>query len=480
MSRLSRPILFSEHFSVDRTSLEEADLVDPILNCDTPLFVDPLLVPSSANPIIGGSATSRLERRFADIMRMAALSERRGDPAWKAALKLIDLHEVPETCLGHGASGTSGSDRTKYAEQILSTTTEILRLGIKDVEAIALMSFLDEGIGADTISDLTCNAIKPDLAQLTSEFSAENGIDTESFEIHGQTFRLPLNPSGSKARPVLLVPKDLVRELPIAADWSDIDRVIAHNLQLRSKLDQLLGNYAKATITQKKRAIREAAFRSAADFLRIFGDIFSDRPARSYDWTADIKGFDGFRKALIEIASSHPLEIPSPRQQTHEELRRVTSTIITHFRSLVENNDLSYLLWNGAQPRHEKAAQLLFYGIAEAYCKANNLDISPETNQGGGAVDFKFSRGSEASLVVELKLSTGRVVHGFSKQLDVYRAATQSFHSVLLVLKVGADRQLREKLATVERLASAMIDQGLPVPEVVVVDATRKPSASVR
>ena len=61
---------------------------------------------------------------------------------------------------------------------------------------------------------------------------------------------------------------------------------------------------------------------------------------------------------------------------------------------LIENNQLSKLLYNSDGTRkRESAAQLVFFGIASSYCAANDLDITPEANSGRGPVDFKFSKG---------------------------------------------------------------------------------------
>lgn len=73
------------------------------------------------------------------------------------------------------------------------------------------------------------------------------------------------------------------------------------------------------------------------------------------------------------------------------------------------------LVWNGTVPRHERASQLLFFAVANVMCAINNVDISPEINSGGGPVDFKFSTGYRGRVLVELKLSTGSVVHGYGR-----------------------------------------------------------------
>ncbi len=110
------------------------------------------------------------------------------------------------------------------------------------------------------------------------------------------------------------------------------------------------------------------------------------------------------------------------------------------------------MLWHGDKPRKEKAAQLLFYAVAEAYCRANNIEIAPEAHSGGGPVDFRFSQGYADRYVVELKLSTGAVVHGYKTQLEVYRAAADNCDGALVVLIVGARKVFDQKIKRIRAI----------------------------
>jgi hypothetical protein len=143
----------------------------------------------------------------------------------------------------------------------------------------------------------------------------------------------------------------------------------------------------------------------------------------------------------------------------------------------VENNRLSRLLYDDAKkPRAEKTAQLVFWAIADAYCRANNLDLSPEVDSGAGPVDFKISKGYDLRINVEVKLSSnGQLVHGLEKQLPAYDAAEQSIHSIYLLVRTtetatSIDRALALRLK-LERAKKR-------VPDIVVVDGRLKPSAS--
>jgi hypothetical protein len=237
----------------------------------------------------------------------------------------------------------------------------------------------------------------------------------------------------------------------------------------------LLTNFAKATISQKKRALKEAALESSKNFLDLFEALLkADKP---YDVKADPAGMYVFRNTLREVAKNHPFQIAQLKTKSQPELVRVVEMIIGQFKELVEKKDLSKLLWNGTSPRNEKAAQLLFYAVAEAYCNANNIDIAPEANMGGGPVDFKFSRGGDNRFLVEIKLSTGRVVHGYEKQLEVYRAASSGCDAAFLIINVG---KMGIKLARIKKIQTDRRKENGKAADIHVVDAGRRPSASVR
>src|SRR5262249_16854412 len=159
-----------------------------------------------------------------------------------------------------------------------------------------------------------------------------------------------------------------------------------------------------------------------------------------------------------------PLRIPTPQKKNHVELRKIVDQILEHFKQLVEANGINYLLWDQSRPRKEKAAQRLFFAVADVYCKANDIGVSPETDSGGGPGDFKFSSGYSGRVLVEIKLSTGAVVHGYTTQLRVYESAERTFESVLLIVDVG---KLGKKFNQVLRMKNRQSLQGERTPDVV-------------
>jgi hypothetical protein len=224
VATLFRPRLFSQQFGINHVALRKAGLLDPFLNADTKLFVDPLLLRHSSNPLISGKGLDAFRKRMKNIIDLLMATPNNSGPAWTAALKLLDLHERRETCLGYGGKRTSGSSRPiSLKTRILTTAREIVNLGLKNPEIIGLMGILEEKVGSDTISDLTTNSIMPILEEITQTFCKAHGIPTKKFIIAQTSFDLPENPL-DPGHAFALVPKDILRELPVAVRTRDIQK----------------------------------------------------------------------------------------------------------------------------------------------------------------------------------------------------------------------------------------------------------------
>jgi hypothetical protein len=160
-----------------------------------------------------------------------------------------------------------------------------------------------------------------------------------------------------------------------------------------------------------------------------------------------------------------------------EEIRRLVHDTLNFFKRHVENGNLWEELWIGDKPKKERAAQLIYYAIADSYCHANNVDISPEANMGGGPIDFKFSYGYLARVLVEMKRSSGTVRHGYEKQLEIYLDASRTSFGIFVVMDFG---DLGDKLEQITTIQAARRAAGKQASDIVVIDATKKLSASKR
>ena len=476
MARVKDPILFSKAFGLDPRLLAQAGLIDPFLDTDIPLFIDPVLLEKSSNERMHTQAIARFRSHFTNLVRLLSVSRDEGDAAWRGARRLLDLSEPPENGLGYGGSGRSGSSRPDHIrETILRTSKEIIDLGASDPEMIALMGFFEEDVGPDTISDLTTRVILEDLAAITDEFCVAHDVELSRFGELEQ-FRLPgyANRRGQLV-PLVLVPRDIVRDLPLANDWSDIERVAMENARIRDRVNRLLGGIAKPTVADRKNALRTAALGSADDF-NLFLNVVKEH-VTSYDPNEDALGYYKLKEILRDGLPDLRQEFRYDLGRGPDEIMAVVRATIATFKRHVEVGNLWEELWVNGKPKRERASQLIYYAIADAYCEANDIDISPEANMGGGPIDFKFSRGYRARVLVEIKRSSGTVVHGYEKQLEFYRAASQTDHAIFVVIDYGDGA---EKLNAIRRIREGRIGKGERASEIIVVDATPKASSSKR
>ena len=472
---LVHPVLFSKHFTLDPKNLDAAKLLDPVLNSDTKLFIDPLLIYKSQNAIIKRDGRKLIKQSFDNVIGLVDTSQAEGDVAWKGAFKALNLDERPETGLGFGGAGTSGSSRPpQLRHDILRTAKQIITLGEKNPDMIPLMGLFEKGVGPDTLSDMTTNFLLPVLCEITEEFCTANSIPTRVFGAKYGNRSLPENPYNT-ALPVVLVPRDLLRDLPLAADWSDVSRVVMEVHEIRDAVNQMFGNFAQASVTDKKKAVREISLKSVRILRLILKAVAG--ASESYDEKADLDGYYQFRRILYQDPQVFSGMLKPPATMDAAGLRQTVLDIIEQFRKLVEDNNMWELLWNGTSHRHERASQLLFFAVATVMCAVNNVDISPETNSGGGPVDFKFSTGFHGRLVVEMKLSKGTVESGYKNQLEIYKKAAATSAGIFVVMDIGG---MGYKLRKIERLRDTARAAGEPASDIIVIDAKRKASASKR
>lgn len=479
MAKIKDPVRFSEHFGISTTLLKRAGAFDPVVNADTPLFIDPFLLEESKHPEMQ-AAYGDWEAHFADLIKLLSASRVRGDVAWRAADKMLGVQEFKGTCLGYGA-GIAGNaiGRGLIRAQLLRTAKEIVDLGVNDPAIFPLLALFEDKVGPDRISDLTTRVIGPRLAEFTERVLKRVNIPRQKFDIAGRSFLLPVNPKvndrGGRPLPVVLVPNDILRDLPIATDWDDIERVTHENEQLRNRVNVAVGDLWGAHSRQSKEANR-AAYLHSKDALETLLSAIHAIPKRAYDEAGDPSGLIKWLEMGRAIAAALPLTLKL-KERTPAGVKDVVEQILAHFKHIVEDRAVWKSLYgpDGAV-LHEHYAQRLFLVTALSYCKANNIDISPETNPGGGPVDFKLSHGFDDKVVVEMKLSSNpQLDHGYTKQLERYKRGEDTPHGHFVIIHVGRGHRQVDTVLKREILARK---EKRPYSPVTVIDGTEKKSAS--
>lgn len=449
-------MLASKSFSIVRS--RQDDWFDPILDADTKLFVDPFLVFTESDAYWQG-AHDDIIRHFDHAFQLIAEGNRNSHSTqYKKALHLLVFTEPKELCLGYTDRGTSGLGSGRgYAITIASAICDAIGRGLIHPRHFEELGILNEGIGADRISDITCTILKSRLISYTQDIAATHGIDTAPHRIFasgfdGQRLRwqtllvnVPTNPCTQG--PLLFVPHRFLRQLPVlnADDWWES----FENEQLREDMNyEIMGRVNKATIVAKARANPES--------VRQWTINKEAETPPPYDLARDPQGVHSWDKATDQYTERYPLTIA--HADSEESFGNVIQLIVNQFKHFIEEQGGWYLLWaTRNQEKPESAAQLLFRGIAQNYCRANNISLDAEVNLGRGPVDFKFSTGYERRVHLEVKkLHNGKFWNGLEQQLPSYMCSDQVSEGWFLVIRYrdgrrwdGRVRELPERVANI-------------------------------
>lgn len=482
MAKISPPILFSKTFGIAASDMDRLGVFDPTLNIDSLLFPDPLLLEGSEH-VEMREAKPVFDKYFEQLMAIIHGIQEPNDRLWRAAFKLLSFPEVKSTCLGYGANSISGSGSgPDMALRLLKTGRDILRLGIDDPDLFMAIGLFEEDFGPDLIGDMLTNVALGNIIQFNTRIISSLNLPTQHFDIklkNGTSYSAELvrNPTVSgQSIPVFLVPKDILRALPIAVDWRGVQQVSEENEEFRQSLNTSVAElWSKKTLESKEQLRRWAL--SSRDAFGSLLDMLHGHDGKPYDFVGDPYGELIWRNLGDRIAGENPMRLVPPKKFDRESVVDIVKKIISQFQFLIEKRDLWRDLYASGKPRFEKASQRMFFVIAHSYCEANGLELSPEAETGRGAVDFKVSKGMNSRVLVEIKLSTNtKLKQGLEKQLKVYQEAELPVECFYVVINVG---KLAKKEAELETIRLKIQTEYGRAPEVIVIDGLPKKSASV-
>ncbi|MEM7663007.1 MAG: hypothetical protein AAF292_12245 [Pseudomonadota bacterium] len=411
------------------------------MNFDTKLFIDPLLLPLSKDQEFSDQASDLFQNHFSQLFRLMTHSQSKDDASWNAAAKLLRFPEIRFTCLGYGKSSTKGSSFGKKKEDlILSIASHVAEVGIKDPYILPLYSLLEKDVGPDLISDMTTNVILPAICSYTKRVCTHFKIPTEGHKLKGSEYSLPTNLFDPTHGPVLLVPNDVLKELPVASSWDEAMKIAAQNSHLRDQLNERLGEIFRDTaLTEAEKTKARIALIGSSDAFELFAEFLKDKSNKAYNFDADPGGLMILQRLVGVLPSTIPLQEKFPETITDDNITNAVDVVISQFKHLVEKKGYWKELWDGKKPRRESASQCLFFATAFAYIEALGIDLSPEPDMGLGFIDFKASHGTK-KVIIEVKRSNNpKIVSGLENQLVTYCEAEKARVGYYLVVDYGND-----------------------------------------
>ena len=431
----------SEYLDIDYEDLDDAGVFDAVLEKDSAFFINVQRLKQTEEPEFLHSY-ERIRDFFTSIATILESADKKdiSDKFYRAALNKFAFSEVNEINLGFGDSKAGSGMGPVLRKQVIDDAFDLVKKGCKAPELFEMIGLFEDGIGPDRLSDMIATIILPDIQAYTKRVMADFEIDTEHYEedtFDSEGFVI----NEFKGCRLYLLPVDILHELPVAKCWEDVETA--------ARIHQVLQKDPDA-------------------FERVVA-AYREEEADEYNLYNDPEYFLG--KLLQKIKKA--IDFTTAEEGEIDSLTGALE-VADIFKDWVEHNRGWAEIQQAAGG--EKSVQRFIHACAKHYIKVNNLAFSCEANEGPGPVDFKVSRGQDCT-VVELKLSSNDdYMHGYQEQIQQYAEAEGTENMVFILVDNGhkiRTNRLREQ-------NQKDIRAGLLVPEVVIVDANTRLSASRR
>lgn len=481
-------IYFSDYFGVSKEDLDEYGAFNISLINDLPVFIDPFLLFSSDK--------GEYEVLHQEIIKYITFLREMSDKGVisKGLVKHWFLFpEVKQNWLGYSKVGNGGLGLgPKFATALNDNLSTIFNnFGTEQITQsshLEKLCLIKDGVGKDSISDFTTNLIKGYICEYTQEFTLKYvdksrckrvsvkhaNFDYNTRRWNAKAYTLPYIDGDF----VLLTPKDIltkddawINKHDIIGDFDEIAESIP-NVELRAQINEYLLRQIPERASQRE--VNEAISQTLRKFpvlidhyIRFKEDHGDEAVALSEQKVKETEAIFILQVTnLVEMLRAQKAFYSQKGDTFDEAYNRVM-----FLKQVIESNDGYRLFYVKGEPvKRESDLQLIF----RLTWYAAEDDVNAEVNNGRGPVDYKISRGSKDSTLVEFKLaSNSKLKQNLAKQVEVYKAANQTKKSIKVILYF-TDSELVKTLKALKELELNQ-NKGL-----VLIDAraTNKPSGS--
>lgn len=463
-------MLLSDYLSMDK-SFEGIGVFDPVLDKDSHFFINLQRLKKATTPEFRNSY-EKINEYFRKIIKLLdkAAKKNESDICYRQALKMFDFSEIAEVngiCLGYSKGVSGNAFGRLISRQVIHTAYDIVKLGIDDPEMFQLLPLFQDNVGADRLSDMIAKLILDDIKAYTKRINRELGITEANYPDVLFKKEFVINPY--KGNSVLLVPVEILHKLPVAECWEDIDYCVSQNETIRSEMNAEVANeWSQYTAAQRKTFLRNQVFKNVEVCKRVI-DRYREEELAAFN---PRDNFEYFLSKVEQSISHSEIDWKS----NYKEIDSLTAAeeILSGFKQWVEYNKGWEVIQEAENRKKEKILQRVIHLSGISYIKANNLDMSCEPDEGRGPVDFKVSRGQDIT-ILEVKLTSNpQYLHGYEVQIEEYGKAEMTDKMIYVLVDLGNPLKIRK----VQDVHDRKVDEDIRVPELVIIDATKKESAS--
>lgn len=457
----TRAATFSDYFKVPQSSLKENEIIDLCVIYDLPYFIDPFL--------IFASPKQEYQNLHKDIIKYLTFlyNETKGKVITKGTFEnLFVFKEIKQNWFGYANIGNEGRGGSrKMGRALQKNLGKIFQRfeadEVKNVVHLEEIGLLEDGIGADNISDFTTQIISDYLftrteaytkkyipKELQKEFTITKAyFDYELKRWMPKKYTLP----NFKGDFVLLTPKDiLVREdllmnkKDMFANFENIPTRIS-NAELRSALSRYFlsklpenldknGKQKEATKGDKVYAAKNTIYKNPIAIKYYMKMKEENKNAILERLEKNMLSLEKYNtsiqdaaKALVNLSNKNAKMRLIATNSLEESLNRVN-----FLKNVIENQDGYKIFYKDGQIiRREEDLHRYF----KAVWYHSEYDVNAEVNNGRGPVDFKVSFGTDDQTIIEFKLASNtKLRNNLVKQTEIYAKANNEPHVVKVIM----------------------------------------------
>ncbi|MEG2909154.1 MAG: hypothetical protein RR945_08030 [Erysipelotrichaceae bacterium] len=451
MNRLK--IYFSDFFNIDSDIVEAYGAVNISLINDMPLFVDPFL--------LFNSEKEEYQKIHNNVIRYLLFLQEQAAKYQELSVGMMAswylFSEVKQTWLGFSLEGNGGrglgKDFAKNLHQGLQTIfAEFGKETVTKSSHLEKLCLISPLVGRDKISDFTTNFTKEYILEYTQKFALDNLDDSQckKFNVPKVEFSYITNTWRSKEYTlpffdddyVILTPRDLLTRDETFINRTDMInnlKTIAPSIEdegLRFQLNQ----YFAEVLSKKKKEMSKADKEQAATSLirnnpEII-DYYIKYKEENKEQAASIS-----RQVVEEVKmlfNTQIQELTNLLYSKTEFYKEQSSSYdeaykrVQYLKTVIEDMDgyrIFYL--NGNPIKRENDLQIMYRLV----WYATDFDVNREVNNGRGPVDFKVSKGSINSSLIEFKLASNtKLKKNIENQVEIYKKANCTDRAIKVIL----------------------------------------------
>lgn len=455
-------IYFSDFFDVDSDLIESYGAVNISLINDLPLFVDPFLLFNSEN--------EEYQYIHNEIIRYLLFLQEQAEKYEVLTSGMFSswylFSEIKQTWLGFSLAGNSGRGlgndfannlhkglRTVFSDFGKETITKSSHL-----EKLCLISPL---VGRDKISDFTTNFAKRYILEYTEKFAKEYLKESQckkfsipkvefNYDTHTWVTREYLLPCHNGDY-VLLTPSDILTRDETFINRNDMIGSIKNiapaiedaglRFQLNQYLTEILPKKKKEMSNTEKE--REATFLIQNNpgiidyYIKYKEDNMEQATSISKKVVDEVKVL--FNTQLQELTQKlyESTDFYKESSSSYEEAYKR----VLYLKNVIEDMDGYRIFYLDGKPIKRESDLQIMYRLV---WYATEFDVNREVNNGRGPVDFKVSKGSIDSSLIEFKLASNtKLKKNIQSQVEVYQKANCTDRAIKVILFFTDEEQGR-------------------------------------